>query len=90
MSSISNQSTRPGLGEHDGEVGDSDLDAVSGGQASLPVQKMDTIVVTASRMPASTASVQKMDPITVTAAKLPPDLSGTQVASASTPSKKGT
>jgi len=90
MSSISKQSTQQGQSEQDDEVGDSALDSVSGGQANPAVQKMDPIVVTASRMPANTASVQKMDPIVVTAAKLPTDLSGVQVASAAGQAKKGT
>ena len=89
MTSISKQSTQQDQDEKDGEVGDAALDSISGGQGNMPVQKMDAITVTASRLPASTASVQKMDPIVVTAAKLPPDLSGMQVASASTQGKKG-
>ena len=85
MSSIKKQTSSQGHGNQDDEVGDSALDAVSGGQA---VQKMDTIVVTAKRVPTNTAAVQKMDPIVVTAAKLPPDLSGAQLASAAQ-GKKG-
>jgi hypothetical protein len=87
MSSISKQPNVQRQGEQD-EVGDAALDSVSGGQGNQPVQKMDTIVVTASRVPASTASVQKMDTIVVTASKQPPDLSGTQVASNSAQNKK--
>ena len=89
MSSIIKKSTEQGPGDQTGEVGDTDLDAVSGGQGNMPLQKMDTIVVTATRIPTNTAAVQKMDPIVVTATRLPPDLSGTQVASATTPAKKG-
>lgn len=85
MSSNQKQSSAQGQGNQDDEVGDSALDAVSGGQG---VQKMDTIVVTAKRVPTNTAAVQKMDPIVVTAAKLPPDLSGAQLASAAQ-TKKG-
>lgn len=87
MTSTNKQSTQE-QGEQDGEVGDAALDSVSGGQGIPVVQKMDTIVVTASRAPASTASAQKMDPIVVTATKLPPDLSGAQVASANSQNKK--
>ncbi len=88
MSFQRKQTSQQGIGHQDGEVGDSALDAVSGGQGGQPVQKMDTIVVTAKRIPANTAAVQKMDPIVVTATRLPPDLSGTQVAAAGARSKK--
>ena len=87
MSFQRKQTSQQGIGHQDGEVGDSALDAVSGGQGQ-PVQKMDTIVVTAKRIPANTAAVQKMDPIVVTATRVAPDLGGTQVASASTRNKK--
>lgn len=85
MSSNQKQSSNQ---ESDGEVGDAALDAVSGGQGSAAVQKMDTIVVTASRTPQSGAAIQKMDPIVVAAKKLPPDLSGVQVASNTSQAKK--
>jgi hypothetical protein len=88
MSSISNPSIQQAGNQND-EIGDAALDSVSGGQGEMPVQKMDTIVVTASRTPTNTASVQKMAPIVVTAAKMPPDMSGAQLASANIQNKKG-
>lgn len=89
MSSNSKQPSEQGLGNQDDEVGDSALDSVSGGQGNQPIQKLETMVITATRLPPSSAAVQKMDPIVVTATRLPPDLSGAQVASASVPVKKG-
>jgi hypothetical protein len=88
MSSQSKPSS-PQAGHQNDEIADDALDSVSGGQGSQVVQKMDTIVITASRGSATTASVQKMDPIVVTAAKLPPDLNGTQIASANVQNRKG-
>lgn len=90
MSSISKQFTQQGTGNQDDEVGEAALDAVSGGQAAQPIQKLDTMVVTATRLPSSSAAVQKMDPIVVTATRLPPDLNGAQLASANVAAKKGT
>ena len=89
MSTNSNQSTQQDSGSQDGEVGDAALDAVSGGQGAQPIQKLDTMVVTATRLPPSGAAIQKMDPMVVTATKLPPDLNGAQLASANTSGKKG-
>ena len=89
MSSNNKQSDQSAQGTQDDEVGDAALDAVSGGQGAQPIQKLDTMVVTATRLPPSGA-VQKLDPIVVTATRLPPDLSGAQLASASVPVKKGT
>ena len=90
MSSISNQTTQQGSGSHDDEVGDAALDAVSGGQGAQPIQKLDTMVVTATRLPPSGAAIQKLDPIVVTATRLPPDLNGAQLASVNVAGKKGT
>ncbi len=88
MSSANKQSKSQGLGQQKGEVGDSALDGVSGGQGEKPYQKMDTIVVTAKRIPPSTNVVQKMDPIVVTATRLPPSGGPAQVASAAGTGKK--
>ena len=88
MSTISDQPSQQVPDSQEGEIVDSALDAVSGGQ-SQPIQKLDTMVVTATRLPAGNAAIQKMDPIVVTATRLPPDLAGTQVASANTAGKKG-
>jgi len=67
-----------------GELSDRDLDGVSGGQE---VRKMETIVVTAKRLPAE-PKVVKMETITVTASREKPDTSGTKIASVSVPNKK--
>jgi hypothetical protein len=72
----------------DDEIGDSALEAVSGGQGAMPVQKMEPVVITASRLPPSGVAVQKMDPIIVTAKRLPPDAGNIQVASAGGKNKK--
>jgi hypothetical protein len=90
MSSINKPSSGQVSANQDDEVGDAALDSVSGGQGNEPIQKLDTMVVTAKRIPPSTAAVQKLDPIVVTATRLPPDLNGTQVASANIQGKKGT
>ena len=89
MSSISKQSAQTGEGNQDDEVGDAALDAVSGGQGAQPIQKLDTMVVTATRLPPGGAAVQKLDTMVVTATRLPTDLSGAQLASAAVPVKKG-
>lgn len=74
------QSKQSGISSQNDEVGDADLDAISGGQSDMPIQKMDTIVVTAKRMPKA-----KMDTIVVTATRLPSD---SQFATANTKNKK--
>jgi hypothetical protein len=71
-------------GTRDGELGDSALDAVSGGQGPKEVQKMDPIVVTAKRVVASAPPVQQMEPIVVVAKKPTPGLEGEKFASAGT------
>ena len=70
------------------EIGDAALDAVSGGQGAEPIQRLDTMVVTAKRIPASPV-VQKLDTMVVTATRLPPDAMGTQIASVAGANKKG-
>jgi hypothetical protein len=71
----------------EGELDDSLLDAVSGGQGPA-VQKMEPIVVTAKRLVASATPVQQMEPIVVVATKPAPSLDGAQLAAATT-QKKG-
>ena len=88
MSSKNNQSGAHGADNQTDEVGDANLDAVSGGQGAAPVQRLDTMVVTAKRIPAGPA-VQTLDTMVVTAKRLPTDLSGAQVVSADTTGKKG-
>ena len=75
-----NQSKQSGISSQNDEVGDADLDAISGGQSDMPVQKMDTIVVTAKRIPKA-----KMDTVVVTATRLP---SNSQFAAASSKKQK--
>jgi hypothetical protein len=70
--------------KQDGELSDRDLDGVSGGQE---VRKMETIVVTAKRLPPE-PKVVKMETITVSATRDKPDTSGTKIASVSVPGKK--
>jgi hypothetical protein len=67
-----------------GELSDRDLDGVAGGQE---VRKMETIVVTAKRLPPE-PKIVKMETITVTASRDKPDTSGTKIASVSVPGKK--
>lgn len=71
----------------DGELDDSLLDSVSGGQGA-GVQRMEPIVVTAKRLVASATPVQQMEPIVVVAVKPAPSLDGAQIAAATT-QKKG-
>jgi hypothetical protein len=68
----------------DGELSEQQLDKVAGGQE---VRKMETIVVTAKRLPPE-AKVVKMETIVVTAQRDRPDLAGTQLAQADAKSKK--
>jgi hypothetical protein len=70
--------------KQEGELSDRDLDGVSGGQE---VRKMETIVVTAKRLPPE-PKVVKMETITVSASREKPDTSGTKIASVSVPNKK--
>jgi hypothetical protein len=84
--STSNESQQKATTQ-DGELDDSLLDAVSGGQGPA-VQKMEPIVVTAKRQVASATPVQHMEPIVVVANKPAPSLDGAQLAVAAT-QKKG-
>ncbi|MEI6737225.1 MAG: hypothetical protein WCL29_01965 [Pseudomonadota bacterium] len=77
-----NQTNQPGSTKQDGEIVDSALDAVSGGQGTQPARVIEPIVVTATRLPKNTASMRVVDPIVVTATKLTPNDGGTHVASA--------
>ena len=67
-----------------GELSDHDLDKVSGGQE---VRKMETIVVTAKRLPPE-QKVVKMETIVVTAQREKSDASGTRLAQADSKTKK--
>jgi hypothetical protein len=84
MASKGKKEQKRGTIKPDGELGDSDLDKVSGGQG--PVQTMEPIVVTAKRL-VGKQPVQHMEPIVVTARR-PNSLEGAQVASANTQNKK--
>ena len=88
MSSTNKPSGTQGAHNQVDEIGDAALDAVSGGQGAEPVQRLETMVVTAKRIPAGPV-VQKLDTMVVTATRLPPDAAGSQVASAAGASKKG-
>ncbi len=68
----------------DGELSEQQLDKVAGGQE---VRKMETIVVTAKRLPPE-QKVVKMETIVVTASRDKPDLAGTNLAQADTKTKK--
>ena len=70
--------------KHDGELSEQQLDKVAGGQE---VRKMETIVVTAKRLPPE-QKVVKMETIVVTAQRERPDLAGTKLAQADSKSKK--
>ena len=70
--------------KQDGELSEEQLDGVAGGQE---VRKMETIVVTAKRLPPE-AQVVKMETITVSATREKPDTSGTKIAAVSVPNKK--
>ena len=67
-----------------GELSDHDLDKVSGGQE---VRKMETIVVTAKRLPPE-QKVVKMETIVVTAQRDKSDIAGTKLAQADSKTKK--
>jgi len=66
-----------------GELSEEQLEGVSGGQE---VRKMETIVVTAKRLPPE--QVVKMETITVTASRDKPDTGGANVQTASVQKKK--
>jgi hypothetical protein len=70
--------------KHDGELSEQQLDKVAGGQE---VRKMETIVVTAKRLPPE-PKVVKMETIVVTAQRDRPDLAGTKLAQADANKKK--
>jgi len=70
--------------QQQGELSEEQLDGVSGGQE---VRKMETIVVTAKRLPPE-PKVVKMETITVVAQREKPDVGGTSVATASVQKKK--
>jgi hypothetical protein len=70
--------------QQQGELSEEQLDGVSGGQE---VRKMETIVVTAKRLPPE-PKVVKMETITVVAQREKPDAGGTSVATASVGKKK--
>jgi hypothetical protein len=70
--------------KHDGELSEQQLDKVAGGQE---VRKMETIVVTAQRLPPE-PKVVKMETIVVTAQRDRPDLAGTKLAQADANKKK--
>ena len=68
----------------DGELSEQQLDKVAGGQE---VRKMETIVVTAKRLPAE-QKVVKMETIVVTAQRDKADIAGTKLAQADAKTKK--
>jgi hypothetical protein len=67
-----------------GELTEAQLDKVAGGQE---VRKMETIVVTAKRLPPE-QKVVRMETIVVTAQREKSDISGTKVAQADNGKKK--
>ena len=69
---------------NEGELSDQQLDKVAGGQE---VRKMETIVVTAKRLPPE-QKVVKMETITVSASRDKPDVGGTGVQTASVQKQK--
>jgi hypothetical protein len=68
----------------DGELSEQQLDKVAGGQE---VRKMETIVVTAKRLPQE-QKVVKMETIVVTAQRDKSDAAGTKLAQADSKTKK--
>ena len=70
--------------KQDGELSEQQLDGVSGGQE---VRKMETIVVTAKRLPPE-PKVVKMETITVTASRDKPDANNTRIAGVAGSTKK--
>jgi hypothetical protein len=74
--------------QNDGEINDSALDGISGGQAAQAT-RTDAFVVTATRLkPSQNAAARPIEPIVVSATKLTPDKGSNQVASANTTGKK--
>ena len=69
----------------DGELSEQVLDRVAGGQE---VRKMETIVVTAKRLPPEQTKVVKMETIVVTAQREKGDIAGTKLAQADSKTKK--
>jgi hypothetical protein len=69
---------------HDGELSEQQLDKVAGGQE---VRKMETIVVTAKRLPPE-QKVVKMETIVVTAQREKGDMSGAKLAQIDNGKKK--
>jgi len=84
MSSTDKKKEQHAAVTRDGELGDSMLDSVSGGQGPNDVQKMEPIVVTAKRLVATAPPLQHMEPIVVVAKKPAPGLEGEKFASAGT------
>ncbi len=70
--------------KQEGELSEQQLDKVAGGQE---VRKMETIVVTAKRLPQD-QKVVKMETIVVTAQREKPDLAGTKLAETDAKTKK--
>ena len=70
--------------KQDGELSEKDLDKVAGGQE---VRKMETIVVTAKRLPPE-QKVVKMETLVVTAQRDKPDIAGTKIAAVDSKTKK--
>lgn len=70
--------------KHEGELSEQQLDKVAGGQE---VRKMETIVVTAKRLPPE-QKVVKMETIVVTAQREKTDVAGTRLAQADSKTKK--
>lgn len=75
---------KPPVRALEGELSEQQLDKIAGGQQ---VRKMETIVVTAKRLPAE-QKVVKMEKIVVTAKREQPELAGAQLASADPKSQK--
>jgi hypothetical protein len=87
MASQVNLGWRPQMAnkeKQNGELSEQQLDGVSGGQE---VRKMETIVVTAKRLPPE-PKVVKMETITVTASRDKPDANNTRIAGVAGTTKK--
>jgi hypothetical protein len=78
---MSNKEQKP-VSKQEGELSEQQLDSVSGGQEVI---KLEKITVTAKREPPQ--QVVKLDKVVVTAKREPP-LSGTQIASTDSGTKK--
>ena len=70
--------------KQEGELSEQQLDKVAGGQE---VRKMETIVVTAKRLPQE-QKVVKMETIVVTAQREKSDIAGTRLAQTDSKTKK--